>query len=355
MPFKNYENQQRLSISTFAWEIIQHDMIMFNNNKFSNFINHIFENFYQRANCSIAYQKTALENKLRSNLESLLNKEKKRAIVAETIQLLLTLKEQDGKAAVLKTLENKKGDYVSKLFRLNDTNLNYLCGITSNKQNNFMVCDEDTYYGIKKRKDYIECLLEEYCLLPYIEREKVYFSSYFDAINKSITEERQLDVKIDKKDIVYRIKPYAIRTNTQQTASYLVGYSFDMSKTVSFRISSIKSLPISRSFSAHLYKAEKEYLESQISIKGVEYLVYDMSEVIVKFSEEGIRLYNRISTSRPLCNTVLESGKEITFNCTLRQAEIYFWKLGNSVEIIAPQQLRDQFKKMYNDGEKLYQ
>lgn len=353
MPFENYENQQRLSISPYAWEIIQHDMIMFKNRKFSSFINQIFTNFYRLANCSIAYQITTLENKLNSGLEPLLRRETKCATVQETIKLIIQLKEAESRLAISQTLERKKRDYISKVFRLNDANLSYLCGITTNTQNSFIICDEDKFYGVRKRKDYIECVIEEYCFLPYIEREKVYFSESFDTISSAIKNERQLDIRIDKKDIVYRIKPYAIRSNTQQTANYLVGYSSDMSKAVSYRISSIKT-PIARSRSAHLYKTEKEYLETEIAEKGVEYLAYDIADIIVKFTEEGIRLYNRISTSRPLCETALEPGVEVTFRCTLRQAEIYFWKLQDSVEIVSPHQLRHKFETMYNAGNKVY-
>ena len=62
-------NKQRINLSTSAYEVIRNDMFTFHEDKFSHFVNSIFENYSPKAKASISL----VLNRYRGELSELLS------------------------------------------------------------------------------------------------------------------------------------------------------------------------------------------------------------------------------------------------------------------------------------------
>ena len=234
-------------------------------------------------------------------------------------------------------------------FSLNKRNFSYLAEPESE-------CGEQKYYA--RRGEYIKNVIEEYARLPYIQRERVYFASFIEEIEKAIQKERQLRIVTDRNRI-YSIYPYKILSDPLSTANYLVGYSKryhcpeDEKRPLTLRISALQSVRLERSKSAFLKKSEQKNLVRLIASRGVQFMGSDEEKIQVRLSEQGKFKYRRQIHLRP---TLVERlGEDVfVFQCTQTQAEFYFFKFGEDAEIIQPEGLRENMAAMYERAAEIY-
>jgi hypothetical protein len=199
-------NKQHLNLSTLAYEVILSDMFTFGEEKLSGFINRVFEYYSPLAAASISQTLNHIHGELSKHLSEVLGDEKTKARVLDK---LLMLK----KDSLIKNAESYEGGKTFK-FWLNKRNLEFLSEPSSE-------CNEDKYYP--KRGKYIKSVVEEYARLPYIEREKIYFSPFIVEIQNAINEVKQLRIKTEN-DMIYSVYPYEILSDPLSITNYLVGY-----------------------------------------------------------------------------------------------------------------------------------
>ena len=236
MPFNDESSyKQRLNLSPLAHEIISNDMSIFEEERYSTFINKIFKNYHEKANMSI---KKTLDH-YRNELNELLYK-----IQSEVKTQVIDRLIKDQEYKLKKEADSyEKGEQSS--FCINKENLIYL----------ETICEEDKYF---KRGKYIKCILEEYARLPFIEREAIYFQSNIETIENAIRAKVQLRI-VTEANSVFSVYPYKILSDPLSTRNYLVGYSkrYNSEDTLlpcSFRISTLKSVSPEKSKSAFLKK-----------------------------------------------------------------------------------------------------
>ena len=330
-------NKQRLNLSPLAQQIVAYDMFAFRETRLSTFINRVFEQFYPAADASISRMLNQLDGKLNKLLAD------------------FPIDEQVRKRLIHKLLSQKKGELTQKaalyengesiLITLNKNNFEYLTG-----QN--VECQEEKYYP--RLSKYLKCVIEEYARLPYIEREKIYFRPFIDEIQAAIQKEKQLKI-VTQQDKVYSVSPYKIMCDPLSTVNYLVGYSNrytepeEEKRPCSLKISALKSVRMESSKSAFMKKSVQKQLSQTIASRGVQFMIGSEAEIRVRLSEEGIRKYHRFGHLRPAPAKEPE-GNIFTFQCTIGQAEFYFFKFGKDAEILAPQELRTRFIKLYQDA-----
>lgn len=331
-------SKQHLNLSEYAMRVVNNDMFAFGEEKLSAFINRVFGFYYPVANASVSRRVNEFADALEHTFAvkyARMDEEVKRRVVE-----ILTKKEADElmeKAAV-----SEKGQ--SFKFWLNSENFEYLTERSSE-------CGEEKYYD--RRGLYIKAVMEEYALLPFHERELVYYTPYVESIKEAIKENKRLRVVTDK-DKVLSIYPYRIFQDPLATTSYLIGYSKrydfedDEKKECSLKISQLKSVRVERSKSGFLKDAEKKSIEKNLNSKGVQFMTGREETVKVRLSEAGEYKYKRLVHLRPSFEK--REGSVFTFNTTLAQAEFYFFKFGCDAEILEPEELRDKFRKMYLDG-----
>lgn len=341
----NDTHQVRLRISREAEAILKDDMISFNEPRRSTLANIILENYYEEANSSICMQ---LE-KYEATIEEIFS-ESDTKMKSNDIKVLLYGREKELKLAAEELRNIKKNsswDGIRLRNELFDFLTNEINGSTENK-----------YYD--SLAAYLSTIIEEYARLPYIKRERIYYKSIFDDLEKAIAEKKQ--IIISKKKTFY-VLPYKIMANPLSTYSYLVGYAYaeddvkDNMKPCSYRISELSNsmYRIVGSKSASLTKERKDYLHYQIAKNGVQFLSSDLLKIVVKFTDKGIENFYRQINLRPTpLEPVIKSDYPYTFMCSRTQANYYFAQFGMNAEILSPPELRKDFKKKYHDANALY-
>lgn len=335
-------NKQHLNLSTLAYEVILSDMFAFGEEKLSGFINTVFEYYYPIAEASIA----RTLNRLKGDLSKIMSDIPGDEYTKDRILNRLLLQRKSDLMERTESYESGK----SFKFWLNKNNLEYLTEFSSE-------CDEDKYYS--RRGKYIKSVLEEYARLPYVERERIFFSPFIDAIKYAISEEKQLRVVADTGKI-YSVYPYDILCDPLSTANYLVGYCkrYDHSETdekrpCSFKISALRSIKVERSKSAFLKDCERKQLSKVIASRGVQFMVGNEAEIHVRLTSTGVQKYRRQTHLRPPLVAKLDH-ETFVFQCTTAQAEFYFYKFGRDAEILLPADLRTRFAQMYENASEIY-
>lgn len=337
---KGNNNKQHLNLSELAYEVILSDMFTFGEKKLSGFINTVFEHYCPMAEASIARTLNYLNGELSKLLSdvSVDERTKKRLInklISQKKDVLIEKVESYGSGKAFK-------------FWLNKSNLEFLTEPKSE-------CDEDQFYS--RRGKYLKSVIEEYARLPYIERERVYFSPFVKEIQNAIRDEKQLRVVTDA-DTIYSVYPYKILSDPLYITNYLVGYCTrynypdDEKRPCSFKISALKSVRMEKSKSAFLKDSVWKQLTKTIASRGVQFMVGSEAEIHVKLTKVGVYKYRRHTHLRP--PLVRTENDVYVFQCTTAQAEYYFFKFGKDAKIILPIELRNKFMKMYEDAASEY-
>lgn len=338
---KGSNNKQHLNLSILAYEVISSDMFTFGNDNLSGFLNTVFAHYYPRAEASIAMALNSLNGALSKLLaETPVDERAKQQLINRLISQKKTLLIEKSAAY---------GNGKSFKFWLNKSNLALLTEPSSE-------CCEDRYYS--RRGKYIKSVLEEYARLPYIEREKVYFSHFAEEIQNAIREEKQLRAVTDA-GAIYSVYPYEILSDPLSTANYLVGYCTryddpeDEKRPCSFRISALKAIKMEKSKSAFLKDSARKQLERAVASRGVQFMSGSEAEIHVRFTKAGVHKYRRQIHLRPPLVRKQEDDVYV-FQCTTAQAEFYFFKFGADAEILLPTDLRARFKSMYESAANVY-
>lgn len=334
-------NKQHLNLSALAYEVILSDMFSFGEEKLSGFINTVFEYYYPLAEASIAQTLNRLTGELDKRLSDIPGDE----ITKKRVLKMLVSQKRD---ILIEKAESYDSGKAFK-FWLNKRNLEYLTEPNSE-------CGEDRYYS--RRGKYIKAVLEEYARLPYIEREKIYYSPLVEETKAAIRDEKRLRI-VTGTDTIYSVYPYEILSDPLSTTNYLVGFSIrydnpeDEKRPCSFKISALKSVKLEKSKSAFLKSSIWKQLSQTIASRGVQFMVGNEAEIHVKLTKAGVNKFRRQTHLRPLLVREQEDGEYI-FHCTTAQAEFYFFKFGKDAEIIYPVELRNRFKSMYEAAANTY-
>ncbi len=318
-------------------------MDVFKTEKAATFINTVFNNYKSEAESSISLylQQRRLELDRLFSKSNLDNQSKQAAI-----ELILNAEEEKlrNKAARIKTL---KGN--SKLYHINDKNVEYL---TED-------CDENQYYS--RPGLYIRSVIEEYCSLPFIERERIYRKNVYETIERAIAEKRILKVKADYygKNQLFYVYPYKILPDSFHTQSYLTCYSRKANEeekdkiVASFSMARINP-PTVLTKTFHLNQSEKDNIEHQISNYSPAYLVGKPELIKIRLTKRGKQIYQSRIYSRPDKIEALSTDNIYVFDCTQRQIFNFFFSFGGEAEIISPKNLREYFQNTLGNALKQY-
>ena len=349
----NEEHRIAFSFSKSAFVVIEQDMLDFRINKMSTFVCHVFENYYETAEASIG---RTLERKKKKYMATLCDLPEQ--VSSSVVDVLI---EQDRRELVERHTEHIKGER-TRVLRLRNSTYKKICQCMQT---------EPKYY--RSISSYMSAVVEEYCSLPHVERERIYYKERFDLIRDAAEKRKRLRVTIQdgRQFIVYpqykegtnaaekcdQSDCACIETDRLNTASYLVGYSRypEQKKNekipASFRITSLAEIE-GEEETYILSKQDRDHLVQSIKKRGVEFLLHEPIEVRVRLTPRGEYKLSRISHLRP--REIGQEGDVHIFQCTQMQAEFYFIRMGADCEILAPEALRSSFAEMYSAVEKIY-
>lgn len=339
----NEEQKIRIALSDRARLIMAEDMDVFGTPKAATFVNTVFSNYKSEAKSSISLylQQRKLE------LDRLFTNAKLDASSKQTaIEQLLSAEKQE--------LKNQISEYIStkgesKLYHINDNNIEYL----------LEDCSEEQYY--RRPGLYMRSVIEEYCSLPFIKRERIYRKDIYETIERACQEKRILKIKANYygKNQPFYVYPYKISPDPFHTQSYLVCYSRktedeEKDKIVaSFSMARI-NLPTMLTKTFHLNRQEIANIEAQISKYSPAYLVGKPERIEVKLTKKGKQSYQSRLYSRPEKIESLSNDDIFVFDCTQLQSFNYFFSFGADAEIISPEPLRKRFIKTLSEALEKY-
>lgn len=342
-PLINEEQKIRIALSDRARLTMREDMEVFRTCKAATFINTVFDNYKHEAKSSISLylQQRELE------LDRLFTGTKLDAISKRiAIDQLLSM---DKKTIVDKTSEYSTLKGESKLYHINDSNMKYL----------LEDCDENQYYS--RPGLYMRSVIEEYCSLPFIKRERIYRKDIYEIIERACQEKRILKIKANYygMDQLFYVYPYKIVPDSFHTQSYLVCYSRRDDKEekdkliASFSMARVNT-PTMLTKTFHLNKHEISNIESQISNYSPAYLIEKPEQIKVKLTKKGKQSYQSRLYSRPEKIEALSTDDIYVFDCTQQQIYNYFFTFGADAEIISPEYLRNRFINVHEKSLKQY-
>jgi hypothetical protein len=345
--FLNENQKQHINLSFSAWNIIENDIQCFyensTENNLSNFLNRIFANYHEQSPATITNQ---LNEKRKFYLLSLKPKVKDPELLTKFEKFIDIFLENTEKELTDKLLNYPKG--AGKKFRLTNDNYRYLKDFSVESKENQI---------FQRPGKYLKAIYETYAELPYVEREKIFYSETIEKISDAVEMGKIISVVLNNNKTIF-LKPYKLTIDHLSNFNYLVGltvpeitqYKHDQCTTL--RISRIKSISISREH-ANITNIQMKAIEEQLTIKGVQFLVDETTEIFIKLSNIGIWKYNTQFNLRPQYVRI-EPENIYVFNCTERQIEYYFFKFGKDATIITPKTLRHKFHSMYQEAEKNY-
>lgn len=342
-PLINEEQKIRITLSDRARLTMTEDMEVFGTPKAATFVNTVFNNYKSEAKSSISLylQQREIE------LDRLFTGAKLDTISKKiAIDQILSVEKKE--------IIDKISDYSStkgksKLYHINDNNVEYL----------LEDCDEEQYYS--RPGLYIRSIIEEYCSLPFIKRERIFRKNIYETIERACSEKRILKIKANYygKEQLFYVYPYKIVPDPFHTQSYLVCYSRkaedeEKDKIVaSFSMARISS-PTMLTKTFHLNKQEVSNIETQMANYSPAYLIGKPEQIKVKLTKKGKQSYQSRLYSRPEKIESLSSDDVYVFDCTQQQIFNYFFSFGANAEIISPEYLRTRFRNAHEKALKQY-
>lgn len=342
-PLINEEQKVRIALSERARLTMEEDMDVFSVSKAATFINTVFENFYPEAKSSISLylQQRELE------LERLFSDTKLDSIAKKIAIDQLLNADKETMIRTSREYTDNKGK--SRLYHINDANVTYL----------IEDCDEDQYYT--RPSQYIRSVIEEYCALPFIKRERIFRKTIYDIVEQACREQRILKIKANYygKDQLFYVYPYKIVPDPFHTQSYLACYSRkaeegEKNKIVATFSMARLNMPTLLRKTFHWNRQEINNIDAQITKYSPAYLIGKPELISVRLTQKGKQSYQSRLFSRPEKIASLSSDDVYVFDCTQQQIYNYFFPFGADAEIISPEYLRNRFRNSLSKAFTLY-
>ena len=241
--------------------------------------------------------------------------------------------------------------------RLNKSTVNLIYGIDRHYQDAIKFASE-----IKTDKfecpQFINCLLETYARLPFIEREKLILkNSVIKPISEAISnsEGKKLSIIYAHDDKIYKVSPVCIAPAKEGTFQYLI-CTHDDGSVESLRLSRIKVINELKEKKTPLSESVFKKITEDLAEFGPTFIKEKEVTVKVRLTQSGILKYAYAVMHRPMhvdVEHILDDkeGEDVfVFRCSEKQALFFFFRFAGEAEILEPQSLRDKFRYLYQSG-----
>lgn len=352
--YSEIESKMRINLSEKARSIIQDDMELFEVKSPSAFINTIYSNFHVIAKSSINQYLKRKEMEYRKIFS---NSKIEKNTIEETIHLLLQ-EESNSLKRLLSDYKKTEYGQVGKIYYINKSN-------TAILQKEFadvlsLPAKERGFYISPSQ--YMKCLIEEYCNLPFYNRELIFKRDVYLKLQQACEFGNIITIATKSRGGLkhFRVKPYCIMSDSLKTRSYLAclsvsdGHMETEPEVSGFALHRIE-IPESQEFEHFVFtESEKREITQQLTSNSIQYLREKQSRIVVKLTPRGKDTYQRKITSRPVRNREESTDYVYVFYCSEMQAYNYFFIFGRDAEILEPASLRDKFIYKYSEAHSTY-
>ena len=332
----NTENKLRITITYLAMSTLREDEADFGLG-LSTLVNRIISYFVPEANASVLVQISRYENRLKEVLG------------------------KDAKNVLEKLVAAEEKVLVDSIPTYADTSESFLFRITNN--NMFLLTQdpttrEDKYYQ-KGIKAYVEALVEEFVRRPFVERERLYCSEVYQALETAMKTETAAFI-FHTSGKKYLMRVFEITTDSLSTHSYVIARLIDKSnekmnnRIYTFRLSRIEKVLAKPGISGAFTEDERKKTACAVSQAGAQFLGDRIARVVVEFTDEGLKQFASQMHLRPHVSKIHEDGHTYEFECTSTQALFYFRRLGPTAKVMRPAFLTRELAKWYLDAAEHY-
>ncbi len=338
------QQRQRISISPEAMTVLEHDVSDFNLDGLGELVNAILiyiekYNLTQESNLIQYREKTS----------SYLNKAGIDPLGNDTLEKLCEYrkKEIEDKISAIKT--HQRGN-IGKNIYIKQQVRRWL----ESHENT-----EDNYYGGSLLL-YLNCLLEDYVKKDLYTRETIVIDEKISQIKAYIKDEEWVNIYWpDGRSI--RVFPIKVMPDKMNTHAYLACFKLSDNgaySPASYRIASLPTdMQIAHGYNPSVTSSDREMLDKLVTERRIDFLSYEAEDLEIRLTKRGMQRYIRTARLRPdiIKSEPAENESQIcTFHCTKQQAEYYFARFGEDVEVISPIDLRNRFEEIYKNALSVY-
>lgn len=244
---------------------------------------------------------------------------------------------------------NLKNNYEKKEKKVDDiivSDEKKVIQFSLNKRNTAIYYDVLKDKNIQNESEFIRNLLFKYTTNSKNMRELFIFKEIVERINLAIKDKKNVFITFydDRK---VKITPYFIGSSELEIANYIFCYDHDEKKYRNYKLNKIKEAYTS----SELGKWDNiSYIRK--TIKNFDPFLSDGSIVKVKLTGKGINFLNNLKTNRPKILKINENIYE--FESSQEQAKRYFAYFLDEATILEPKELKEWFRKKYQNALKNY-
>ncbi|HOJ44629.1 MAG TPA: WYL domain-containing protein [Bacilli bacterium] len=343
------EGRQHINLSTRAMEIIERDMIYFNDdydlkNK-SGFINQIIANYYDQFPLAMD---VALKQ-IASIKETLEGEKFEQKLTRRVIEELNN--------EIMKNLINEyskkyPSDVQFKL-KLNKANISLLEELEEAKYfNDFAPRSGASFY--------LKIMLESYSNLLVEERERIFFKETISVVERAIKNNTIIQFKFYEQNL--RIAPLGIHRHHDQQSLTLFAVDEEPNEFSGPRIYNdikVKELYFGNVRELKTHKAKKGFDLSQDNLDtflDVKKSSRETQTFTIKFTPGGLKRFWLEEDRLPFVGIKSrDDGHLYTFKTTETHIFLHFFKYGGQALIISPEDVRDRFARLYKASYEKYE
>ncbi len=336
----NTDNRQHINLSLYANEIVEYDMVSFNDdhelkNK-SGFLNTIIANYYDEfplAHNVVLKELTKIDKDIKG-----------KGITKEIINSIVA-------AFGNEFMKNR----INEFKKLYPNEYSFKLRINNNNKDLLESLDDGIYFNRYITQSplgfYLKILIESYTRLPFKQRERIYFKETFAIIDKAIRDKTY--IKIKQYDKFVKLAPIQTfhKNNKRLTHILCIGNQFFIYDNFS-----VKDLT-----KAGIRGLKEKYKDNPV-FKNIansiinEELQLQREVVKVRFSKGGLTRYKYEKDLLSFGGKVDKNDIYLyEFNLSIEELYEYFFKYGNQVEVISPTSFRETFIELYQASVKLYE
>ena len=286
-----------------------------NKNKF---INHLLKNYYLTFSTK--------ENKLTKKINQFLANKNINKINEETISKVISL--------IKEPYYNDKYNY--------DNSIQFII----NKENEAIFNSIEKYY-LKNRSlsEYFREILISYASNRQDHRELLLFPELINKLEHAINNKKRVILIFENNSSIL-LDPFSIEQTKEELYNYLLGIQITKSgnrEIISSKLYKVKEVIITEE-NIEITNNEKELLAKTIE-HGAQFPISEYIVTKLELTKRGEKLYDASYLNRP--KYFKKENNVYYFDCSTSQIDFYFFKFGEDVKILSPENLKNRFSKKY--------
>lgn len=207
---------------------------------------------------------------------------------------------------------------------------------------------------------YFRRMLISYCSKPFPKREQLVFRENYELLSQCCKNHRPICFSTTRTPgVLHEVVPFVVTTGAEEMYNFLLCQERNREtqrlEARAYAIRIINQITMSRK-AITLDPEVKRHL-IMMQEKGPQYAINDDEEICVRLTEKGREIYKRVYFGKPKHERIeqREDGYYYYYQCSKDQVLMYYKRFDpKTVEIMAPESLRNQMRLFFYSGVETY-